>query len=240
MAAAITPTTRLVWLETPTNPMLQIVDLRAVVHAVSGRVVRVVVDNTFASPYLQQPLAAVADLGLHSATKYLGGHSDVVGGLVVGRDPALRDALAFIQNSAGGVPGPFDSWLVLRGLKTLALRMVRHSGNALAVAEWLRQRPEVERVLYPCLADHPGHEVAARQMQHGFGGMVSFILRSGPGPARRLAASTKLFTLAESLGGVESLIELPAAMTTFRRPSRPWRCRRDWCAFPWASRMWPT
>jgi cystathionine gamma-synthase len=171
------------------------------------------VDNTFASPYLQQPLELGADIVVHSATKYLGGHSDLVGGVVVGRDPAVGDELAFIQNAAGAVPGPFDAWLALRGVKTLALRMGRHSASGLAIAEWLTTRPGIERVLYPGLPDHPGHEIAKRQMPNGFGGMVSFILAAGGDSARRVAASTRIFTLAESLGGVESLIEQPATMT---------------------------
>lgn len=211
--AAMTERTRVVWLESPTNPLLKIVDIAAVCDAVDGFDARVVVDNTFASPYLQRPLDLGADVVVHSATKYLGGHSDVVGGVVVGSDAGLRDELAFVQNGAGAVPGPFDCWLVLRGLKTLALRMERHSSSAQRIAEWLEEQPHVSRVLYPGLPDHPGHDVAARQMRGGFGGMVSFVLSAGEEAAHRLVSATRLFTLAESLGGVESLIEVPAAMT---------------------------
>lgn len=211
--AALRPDTRLVWIESPTNPLLKIVDIAAVAERAHAAGARVAVDNTFASPYLQQPLDLGADLVVHSATKYLGGHSDVVGGVVVGRDPDLGERLRFLQNAAGIVPGPFDSWLVLRGLKTLALRMRQHAANGLAVAEWLADHPRVERVLYPGLPDHPNHAVAARQMPHGFGGMVSFTVRGGEAVARAVVARTRIFALAESLGGVESLIELPAAMT---------------------------
>ncbi len=213
VAAALRPATRLVWVETPTNPLLKIVDVAAVAEIAHAGGARVAVDNTFASPYLQQPLALGADLVVHSATKYLGGHSDVVGGVVVGNDAALGEQLRFLQNAAGIVPGPFDSWLVLRGLKTLALRMRQHSENGLAIARWLAGHPRVERVAYPGLPDHPHHAVAARQMPRGYGGMVSFTLRGGEPEARAVVARTRLFALAESLGGVESLIELPAAMT---------------------------
>lgn len=213
VAAALRPATRLVWVETPTNPLLKIVDIAAVAEIAHAGGARVAVDNTFASPYLQQPLALGADLVVHSATKYLGGHSDVVGGVVVGNDAALGEQLRFLQNAAGIVPGPFDSWLVLRGLKTLALRMRQHSENGLAIARWLAGHPRVERVAYPGLPDHPHHAVAARQMPRGYGGMVSFTLRGGEPEARAVVARTRLFALAESLGGVESLIELPAAMT---------------------------
>ena len=214
VAAAMRPETKMVWIETPTNPTLKVVDIAAVAetaHA-SKAEATVVVDNTFASPYLQQPLALGADLVLHSATKYLGGHSDVVGGVLVGRDEALHEQLAFLQNSAGGVPGPFDSWLVLRGLKTLALRMRQHSENGLHVALWLDDHPAVERVIYPGLPSHPQFEVAKRQMPQGHGGMVSFLV-SDIEHARHIVSRTRLFTLAESLGGVESLIEIPADMT---------------------------
>jgi cystathionine beta-lyase/cystathionine gamma-synthase len=210
---ALRKTTRLVWLETPTNPLLKIVDIAAVSELAHSVGARVAVDNTFASPYLQQPLALGADLVMHSATKYLGGHSDVVGGVIVGRDEGLREQLAFLQNAAGPVPGPFDSWLVLRGLKTLALRMRQHSENGLAIARWLSDHPAVEHVYYPGLPEHPGHELAARQMPNGFGGMVSFTVHGGADEADALVGRTKLFTLAESLGGVESLIEVPATMT---------------------------
>ncbi|HEY8446758.1 MAG TPA: cystathionine gamma-synthase [Thermomicrobiales bacterium] len=210
--AALRPETRLVWVETPTNPYLKIVDIRGVADLVRGSRALLVVDNTFASPYLQQPLALGADLVLHSTTKYLGGHSDVVGGAVVGNDPEIYSTLKFLQNAAGAVPGPFDCWLTLRGIKTLALRMERHSANARAVAEFLTQHPVVERVYYPGLPSHPGHEIAARQMSD-FSGMVSFTVRGGYDVAANIVTRTKIFKLAESLGGVESLIELPAQMT---------------------------
>ena len=217
VAAAMRPNTRLVWIETPTNPLLKVVDIAAVAERAHGAdtkmQVQVVVDNTFSSPYLQQPLSLGADLVMHSATKYLGGHSDLVGGIVVGQDEEARQALAFLQNAAGAVPGPFDCWLALRGLKTLALRMERHSANGLAVAQWLTLQPAVEQVIYPGLPSHPGYPVARRQMPRGFTGMVSFTLHGGEAAARALVARTRLFTLAESLGGVESLIELPSAMT---------------------------
>jgi len=210
--AALRPETRLVWVETPTNPYLKIVDIRGVADLVRGSRALLVVDNTFASPYLQQPLALGADLVLHSTTKYLGGHSDVVGGAVVGNDPEIYSTLKFLQNAAGAVPGPFDCWLTLRGIKTLALRMERHSANARAVAEFLTQHPVVERVYYPGLPSHPGHEIAARQMSD-FSGMVSFTVRGGYDVAANIVTRMKIFKLAESLGGVESLIELPAQMT---------------------------
>lgn len=209
---AIRKKTKLVWIESPTNPMLKVVDIAAVTAAARDAGVLSVVDNTFASPYLQQPLGLGADLVLHSTTKYIGGHSDVVGGAIVGIDPALRERLAFVQNAAGGVPGPFDAWLVLRGAKTLALRMERHSDNAMAIAEWLSQHPKVATVNYPGLPSHPGHDVARRQMR-SFGGMISFELKGGEAAAKRAVAKTRIFTLAESLGGVESLIEVPLSMT---------------------------
>ena len=213
LAAAFRPNTRMVWIESPTNPMLKLVDIGAVAEQARARGALVVVDNTFASPYLQTPLDLGADLVLHSATKYLGGHSDLVGGVVAGRGEDLRARLAFLQNAAGVIPGPMDSWLALRGLKTLALRMERHCQSALDIARWLESHPRVERVIYPGLPSHPDHALARRQMPKGQGGMVSFILRGGEEEARRVVAATQLFTLAESLGGVESLIELPAAMT---------------------------
>jgi len=215
VARALQSDTRLVWIESPTNPMLRIADIGAIAEIAHGAAgdVAVVVDNTFASPYLQRPLELGADIVLHSATKYLGGHSDVVGGVLAGRDEGLRERLGFLQNSAGAVPGPLDCWLVLRGLKTLALRMERHSRGAMTIADWLAERPEVEAVVYPGRSDHPGHSVAARQMSRGFGGMVSFLAAGGPSAAREIVSRTRIFTLAESLGGVESLIEQPAAMT---------------------------
>jgi cystathionine beta-lyase/cystathionine gamma-synthase len=203
--------TRLVWLESPTNPALNIVDIAAASEAAHAVGARVVVDNTFATPFLQSPLALGADAVLHSTTKYLGGHSDVVGGFVATNDAAIGERLAFLQKSLGSVPGPFDAWLVLRGVKTLAVRMERHCANAAAVAGFLEGHPRVERTLYPGLPSHPGHAVAARQMRD-FGGMVSFLL-SDEQEAVELVARTRIWKLAESLGGVESLIEHPARMT---------------------------
>ena len=208
---AIDGDTRLVWIETPTNPLLNIVDIAAVAEAAHAAGAVVVVDNTFATPYLQRPLELGADIVVHSTTKYLGGHSDLVGGFAATNDPTVAERLAFLQNSLGAVPGPFDAWLVLRGLKTLALRMQRHCENARAVAEFLDGHPQVERVLYPGLGGHPGHDVASRQMAD-FGGMVSFLAPSVE-DAAALVARTKIWKLAESLGGVESLIEVPSAMT---------------------------
>jgi cystathionine beta-lyase/cystathionine gamma-synthase len=203
--------TRVVWLETPTNPTLNVVDIAAVAAAARRVGALVVVDNTFATPYLQTPLDLGADIVLHSTTKYLGGHSDVVGGFVATNDPTIAERLRFLQKSLGAVPGPFDAWLVLRGVKTLAVRMERHCENARAVVELLTSHPRVEEVLYPGLASHPGHEIAARQMRD-FGGMVSFLLESEEA-AVELVAQTRVWTLAESLGGVESLIEHPYRMT---------------------------
>jgi len=210
--AAITPQTRLIWVETPTNPLLYIADIAAIAELGKQSSAKVLVDNTFASPALQQPLTLGADVVLHSTTKYIGGHSDVVGGALVTNDQELDDAFAFLQNGAGAVPGPFDAYLTMRGLKTLVLRMQRHSENALAVAEFLAGHPSVSTVFYPGLPGHPGHEVAARQMSD-FGGMVSVRMRDGRRAAEDLCARTEVFILAESLGGVESLIEQPSAMT---------------------------
>ncbi|HET9891477.1 MAG TPA: cystathionine gamma-synthase [Mycobacterium sp.] len=212
VAAAITPRTRLIWAETPTNPLLSIADIAALAALGKQSSAKVLVDNTFASPALQQPLTLGADIVLHSTTKYIGGHSDVVGGALVTNDKELDDAFAFLQNGAGAVPGPFDAYLTMRGLKTLVLRMQRHSENASAVAQFLAGHPAVSAVLYPGLPSHPGHEIAARQMR-GFGGMVSVRMRGGREAARDLCAKTRVFILAESLGGVESLIEHPSAMT---------------------------
>ncbi len=210
--AAITPRTRLIWVETPTNPLLSIVDIAAIVELGAEHSAKVLVDNTFASPALQQPLTLGADIVLHSTTKYIGGHSDVVGGALITNDEELDVAFAFLQNGAGAVPGPFDAYLTLRGLKTLVLRMQRHSENAAAVAEFLAGQAAVSAVFYPGLPTHPGHQIAARQMR-GFGGMVSARMRGGRRAAQALCAKTRVFILAESLGGVESLIEYPGAMT---------------------------
>ncbi|GAA4850584.1 cystathionine gamma-synthase [Saccharopolyspora rosea] len=210
--AAIRPNTKVVWIETPTNPLLNIADIAALAQVCRDSGVKLVVDNTFASPYLQQPLELGANVVVHSTTKYLGGHSDVVGGAVVTSDEQLAEQVAFLQNSAGAVPGPFDAWLTLRGLKTLAVRMERHSANAERVVAALSGHPKVAKVFYPGLEDHPGHEVAAKQMRH-FGGMVSFTHVDGEQAALDVCARTRLFTLAESLGGVESLIEHPGRMT---------------------------
>ncbi|MEO6880596.1 MAG: cystathionine gamma-synthase [Mycobacteriaceae bacterium] len=210
--AAFRPNTKLLWVETPTNPLLNIADIAALADVAHTGGAKLVVDNTFASPYLQNPLRHGADVVLHSTTKYVGGHSDVVGGALVTDDDELRDALAFLQNGAGAVPGPFDAFLTLRGAKTLALRMERHSDNAERVVELLTEHAGVSSVIYPGLDTHPGHAVAARQMRR-FGGMVSVRLAGGRDAALKLCAATELFTLAESLGGVESLIEHPAAMT---------------------------
>jgi cystathionine gamma-synthase len=204
--------TKLVWLETPTNPLLRCFDIEAICAIAHDRGALVCVDNTFATPYLQQPLTLGADVVVHSATKYLGGHSDVVGGFLALDDDELAGRLGFTQNAAGAVPAPFDCYLVLRGVKTLAVRMERHCANARAVVDLLVGHPAVERVLYPQLPDHPGHAAAAQQMRD-FGGMVSFTLRGGREDALRVAASTELFVLAESLGAVESLIEHPGQMT---------------------------
>jgi cystathionine gamma-synthase len=212
LAAAWEPTTRLVWVETPTNPLLTVVDIAAVAAVTHERGGVLVVDNTFATPALQQPLALGADAVVHSTTKYVGGHSDVVGGFLATNDAALAERLAFLQNAVGGVPGPLDCYLLLRGVKTLGLRMARHCDTAESVVELLAGHPLVREVRYPGLADHPGHEVARRQMQR-FGGMVSFVVHGGPETAVAVAEATELFTLAESLGAVESLIEVPAVMT---------------------------
>ena len=214
VAEALTPSTRLVWLETPTNPLLRITDIHAVaeiVHAHQNNPL-LVVDNTFATPYLQHPLERGADIVVHSTTKYLGGHSDVVGGAVIVRDDELAGRLAFLQNAVGAVPGPMDCFLVLRGIKTLPVRMDRHAENAMAIVELLEEHPRVKTFMYPFHSSHPGHKIAQGQMKNG-GGMISFIMKGGGEAAVRVAEATKIFTLAESLGGVESLIEVPAAMT---------------------------
>ena len=215
--AAITGQTKLIWVETPTNPLLSIADIAGIAQIAgesntSVQKVKVLVDNTFASPALQRPLTLGADIVLHSTTKYIGGHSDVVGGALLTSDEELDAAFAFLQNGAGAVAGPFDAYLTMRGLKTLVLRMRQHSENAALVAEFLANHPAISTVLYPGLPGHPGHEIAAKQMS-GFGGMVSVRMRGGPDAARKLCAGTEIFILAESLGGVESLIEHPGAMT---------------------------
>jgi cystathionine gamma-synthase len=210
--ALATRPVKLIWTETPTNPLLNIVDVRALAEVAHEAGAMLVVDNTFASPYLQQPLALGADAVVHSTTKYLGGHSDVVGGAVIVADPALAERIAFVQNATGGVPGPFDAWLTLRGIKTLAARMDRHCRNAMRVAQMLAEHPAVAEVFYPGLATHPGHKTAQEQMR-AFGGMVSFRLLAGEEAAVRTCGRTRLFTLGESLGGVESLIEHPGRMT---------------------------
>ncbi|AUS78299.1 cystathionine gamma-synthase [Actinoalloteichus sp. AHMU CJ021] len=209
--AAVRPTTRLLWCETPTNPLLTVADIAGLAGIAADADARLVVDNTFASPYLQTPLALGADVVVHSTTKYLGGHSDVVGGAAVTSDPELDEKLAFLQNGAGAVPGPFDAWLTLRGLKTLAVRMDRHCDNAERIAVALGEHPRVRAVYYPGLPTHPGHEVAVKQMRRG-GGMISFLVDSEEA-ALEVCSRTRLFTLAESLGGVESLIEHPGRMT---------------------------
>ncbi|MCT2585612.1 cystathionine gamma-synthase [Actinophytocola gossypii] len=210
--AAVRPNTRVIWCETPTNPLLGIADIAALAQVAAVAGARLVVDNTFATPYLQSPLGLGADVVLHSTTKYLGGHSDVVGGALITSDDELHEQFGFLRNSVGAVPGPFDAWLTLRGAKTLGLRMERHSDNAERVVEALVGHPKVRKVYYPGLPGHPGHEVAAKQMRR-FGGMVSFAVEGGEEAALAVAANTKLFILGESLGGVESLIEHPGRMT---------------------------
>jgi len=217
--------TRMVWIESPSNPMLNVVDIRAAADTAHAAGAILVVDNTFATPYLQNPLDLGADAVVHSTTKYLGGHSDVVGGFVATNDPTIAERLFFLQKSLGAVPGPFDSWLVLRGIKTLAVRMQRHCENARAIAAWLEGQPGVEQVLYPGLATHPGHELAKRQMRD-FGGMISFLTESEE-TAVELVARTKLFKLAESLGGVESMIEHPARMTHASTADAPFAAPRN-------------
>src|SRR3954451_15465987 len=217
--------TRMVWIETPSNPMLNVVDIRAAADAAHEVGAILVVDNTFATPYLQRPLELGADAVVHSTTKYLGGHSDTIGGFVATNDPTIAERLYFLQKSLGAVPGPFDAWLVLRGIKTLALRMRKHCENAIAVAYFLSRHPRVEQVFYPGLPTHPGHAIAARQMRD-FGGMVSFLAESEE-EAVELAARTRIFQLAESLGGVESLIEHPARMTHASTADAPFAAPRN-------------
>ena len=220
LEAAVRPNTRLIWVETPTNPLLKLVDLSAVVAVARKHGLMTVCDNTFATPFTQRPLEHGIDIVVHSATKYLNGHSDSIGGVaVVGDDSALRERLAYLQNAVGAVSGPFDSFLILRGIKTLALRMERHCANALAIARFLENHPRVERVLYPGLESHPQHTLAKRQMQGGYGGIVTAILEGTLEDARRVLERCHLFSLAESLGGVESLIEHPGLMTHASLPA---------------------
>lgn len=218
VARAVESGTRMLWVESPSNPLLSVTDIGAMAQIAADKRALLVVDNTFATPYLQQPLALGADVVVHSTTKYIGGHSDVVGGAVLVNDAELSSRIAFYQNAVGGVPGPFDSWLVLRGLKTLALRMQAHCNNGSAVASFLASRPEVETVYYPGLPGHPGHRIALRQMS-GFGGMVSLRLRRGRDAAHRFLQTLRYFSLAESLGGVESLASYPAEMTHASLPA---------------------
>ena len=209
---SIRPNTKMIWVETPSNPLLKLVDLQAIAEFAHKKGLLAVADNTFASPYIQQPISFGFDVVMHSATKYLNGHSDIVGGILVARDKELGDQLAYLQNAVGAVAGPFDSFLALRGLKTLHLRMERHSANALQLAQWLENQSAIEKVIYPGLTSHPQHELAKKQM-NGFGGMLTVFLRGGLEPARKFLESVRIFALAESLGGVESLIEHPAIMT---------------------------
>lgn len=213
LKTALQPNTRMIWVETPSNPLLKLTDIAALAGFAKSHNLIMVVDNTFASPYLQQPLTLGADLVLHSATKYLNGHSDVIGGVVVAKDKELIEKLGFLQNAIGSIAGPFDSFLIHRGLKTLGIRMQRHTDNALALARWLESRPEFSRVIYPGLVSHPQHELAKRQMKQGYGGMITVVMRDGLPAARKFLQATQLFALAESLGGIESLIEHPAIMT---------------------------
>ncbi len=210
--AAIKPNTRLIWLETPTNPLLKLAPIAAITRVAREHGIWTIVDNTFASPYNQRPITLGADMVLHSTTKYIGGHSDVVGGAIMTSNDELYEKLKFLQNAAGAVPGPFDCWLVLRGVKTLSIRMREHERNALAIAQFLTEHPGVEKVIYPGLPSHPQHNLAREQMR-GFGGMISILLKGGAEAANTMVTKTKLFTLAESLGGIESLIEVPAGMT---------------------------
>lgn len=211
--AAIRPNTCMIWIETPTNPLLKLVDLQAVCAIARKHNIVVVADNTFATPWIQRPLEYGADVVIHSATKYLNGHSDIIGGIAVAKNTEMTERLGFLQNAVGAIAGPFDSFLAHRGVKTLGLRMQRHSENALAVATWLEAHPQVERVIYPGLASHAQHGLAKKQMQRGFGGMISAVLKGGEQAARQMLTRCEVFTLAESLGGIESLIEHPASMT---------------------------
>ncbi len=210
---SITDKTKLIWVETPTNPLLKLADIAAIAKIAKARGVILVVDNTFASPALQNPIALGADIVIHSATKYINGHSDVIGGVVVTSHPEWAEKIGFIQNSVGSIAGPFDSFLMHRGVKTLGIRMQQHCQNALKIAQWLEQHPKAEKVIYPGLPSHPQHDLAKRQMIGGFGGMISFVIKGGLDAATSFLKATQYFTLAESLGGIESLIEHPALMT---------------------------
>ena len=225
LASHLDERTRIVWIETPSNPMLNIVDIKKAADAAHAAGAILVVDNTFATPYLQRPLELGADIVVHSTTKYLGGHSDVIGGFAATSDPTIAERLLFLQKSLGAVPGPMDCWLVLRGIKTLAVRMRQHCHNAHALSGFLERHPRVEQVLYPGLPRHPGHAIAAKQM-HDFGGMISFLAESEE-EATAFVASTRIFKLAESLGGVESLIELPARMTHASTADAPFAAPRN-------------
>lgn len=213
LEAVLTPKTRMIWVETPSNPLLKLVDLEMVVSVADQRGILAVADNTFATPWAQRPLEYGFDIVIHSATKYLNGHSDIIGGVAVCRGQELAERLGYLQNAIGGIASPFDSFLALRGLKTLALRMERHSANALHIASWLERHPKIERVIYPGLSSHPQHELARRQMRGGFGGMIGAVVRGSLAEVTRFLTRCRVFVLAESLGGVESLIEHPAIMT---------------------------
>ncbi|HKE95079.1 MAG TPA: aminotransferase class I/II-fold pyridoxal phosphate-dependent enzyme, partial [Povalibacter sp.] len=213
LAAAVKPTTKLIWIETPTNPTLRLVDIAQVAEFARRRGILTVVDNTFASPWIQRPLELGADLVVHSATKYLNGHSDMVGGVAVAGSAELAEKVGFLQNAVGGISGPFDSFLALRGLKTLPLRMRQTSESSLEIARWLEKHPRVSRVLYPGLVSHPQHDLAKRQMKNGFSGIVTFFVKGGLAEARHFLERLQIFTIAESLGGVESLVDHPGLMT---------------------------
>jgi cystathionine gamma-lyase len=213
LAAAVRPTTKMIWIETPTNPTLRLVDIEQVAEFARKRNILTVVDNTFASPWVQRPIELGADITMHSATKYLNGHSDMVGGVAVAANNELADKIGFLQNAVGAVSGPFDSFLALRGLKTLALRMRQSSESALRIAGWLEKHPRVSKVLYPGLASHPQHQLARRQMQNGFSGIVTFFVKGGLNEAKHFLERCRIFTIAESLGGVESLVDHPGLMT---------------------------
>ncbi len=213
VAAAVRPETRMIWIETPTNPTLRLVDIAQIAAFARKRGILTIVDNTFATPWIQRPLDLGADIVMHSATKYLNGHSDMIGGILVARDEQLAERIGFLQNAVGAISSPFDSFMALRGIKTLALRMRQTSENALQIAHWLQHHPRVARVIYPGLESHPQYELAKRQMHNGFSGMISFLLKGGLDEARKFLERCEIFTLAESLGGVESLIEHPGLMT---------------------------